>query len=300
MHTYVAQIGGVDVVTATVLFAGRASTLTGQHTVNWSFVAPPPPPPANDIDNDGVDNNIDTGFRRFSDGTTDGSITSTSGLTITVSDATDPAKGVTLTATGTGTATLSLCGGVYPVILTGPGTYTLTCTSVTLSVTGSPVIMPLSADVSVTVADGGVATIDETEPGVFTGAADAGSTGAVVVTVDGVDTTVAAGDTGTFPEPAVEPEEPVVEPEEPVVEPEPPVVEPAPNAFAEAASGGNFTSWVGGTIAIELALIGFEGQILNVWFWNGSIWLFYGPGLPDAVNSSFILVFGSVLWIVGA
>ncbi|PZC44171.1 MAG: hypothetical protein DK306_001933 [Chloroflexi bacterium] len=207
----------------------------------------------------------------------------------------------------TGAATFALCN--LDVSLNGGLVFA--CGSLSVAQTSGTGTITVNADTTVALTT--VATLTISDP-----AADGGvtitnattSTGAARVVTTGTSvTTLAAGESTTVgvtppvqepEEQVVEPEEPVVEPEDPVVEPDPPVVEPEPNAFAEAASGGNFSAWLGGTIAIELALIGFEGQILNVWFWNGSIWLFYGPGLPDAVNSSFILVFGSVLWIVGA
>ena len=124
-----------------------------------------------DADGDGIAEDIDTEADVFSDDFDDGagntgSITDRGGLTVTVTD--DPGNGVIIQAAGgAGMATVAVCDG-FQLTFTDGDAVTLSCGSVTVSVTEGSVELLLADGVSVVSIDsGGIATVtvtgDETE-----------------------------------------------------------------------------------------------------------------------------------------
>ena len=75
---------------------------------------------------------------------------------------------------------------------------------------------------------------------------------------------------------------------------------PTPTAFEELSPSGAYATWQDPEQSISDAIVGFEAQILIIWFWDGANWIVYAPSGPAALNSVFNLLPGAVLWVVGA
>ena len=186
---------GTHTITA-IVFDTELNALRGD-TNTYCVVSCDP-----DNDHDGIYNTVDpipngatTGFR--DDRTplpTTGSILDPAGLSVTVQDSPDPAAGVLVTVTGTGTqkATIEACG--LTLRMKVGTTSTETCASLIVEVAAGEVEVELGGGVTVvTVPTGGSAEITTVAAGVFT-VENLGTTD-VVVTADGVETTVAGGQT---------------------------------------------------------------------------------------------------------
>ena len=156
-------------------------------------------PPVTDIDGDGIPDNLDSDAGSgsappgFSDMSTTVPTTATvlSG-SVTVVDASDPAKGVRVTA-GPGGAVLSpVCGSSTAVEFEPSDSATITCHSIEIQdVSGGPVAVTVSGGAVVTFPDGTSGTVDSTPSGsaVVTGVSGDG----VTLTVGGLTTPVAEG-----------------------------------------------------------------------------------------------------------
>jgi len=117
------------------------------------------------------------------------------GYTVTVTDASDPADGVTVSVTGIGTAkvTMSVCGG-FTVRIAPGSTVTLTCGSIRAKVLqGSVELVTPDAAVTAAVGAGGQAELKNTGEVVVA----SGST-PVTVTAGGVSQTVSAGSSAAW------------------------------------------------------------------------------------------------------
>jgi hypothetical protein len=154
-----------------------------------------------DADHDGIIDSIDpdggTGASvgAFADSRTPptfGTITDPNGLTVQVTDATDPADGVSITTgSGTGPATLSVCG-FGTLAVAANSTVVLTCGSIKAQVvTGSASIAV--GGVVVNVPAGATGKVSDAGGGNFTVESLTGS--GITVTNNGVTTTVPTGGT---------------------------------------------------------------------------------------------------------
>lgn len=129
-----------------------------------------------------------------------GSIVSTAGLDVTVSDAPNP-EGVTITVGGAPVASgapiaqaeLSICG--FTVFLSPGTTATPTCGSLSLTVSSGTATVVLGGGLTTTVSipAGGEVTVTELADGSFTVAVEAAGTEPVSVTVDGTTVVIPAG-----------------------------------------------------------------------------------------------------------
>ncbi len=147
----------------------------------------PPTPPDPDLDDDGIENNVDpnptVASADFSDGAgTTGTITDRGGLTVTVANASP--GGVTVTTSGAGgPATVTACTG-FTVTIAAGSSITLTCGSITIAVaTGSATIVLGGGLTTVTILSGAAAQVALTPSGSYTVASLAGT---VTLVVDGV------------------------------------------------------------------------------------------------------------------
>jgi hypothetical protein len=156
-----------------------------------------------DDDGDSIFDSVDTQPLASSDdfedfalgGTSFGTILSRGGLTVSVTDAADPADGLLVTATGSGVALIRECGPFGFVFVPGGTSHIVTCSSITLEV----VVGPIEADfvgetggtAEVTLVTGDKITF---EPQTFTITND--STQPVVVEIEGHPVTI--GDDQTF------------------------------------------------------------------------------------------------------
>jgi hypothetical protein len=124
---------------------------------------------------------------------TTGSIVDNGGLTVTISNATDPADGVQVTVgSGSGTAKLSVCSG-FTLKLAAGSTAVVTCGSVTVKVAAGSVDIVLGGGVAtITVAAGDTAYVKLNADGSYLVKELAGSS-PLAVSVDGVTTTIAPG-----------------------------------------------------------------------------------------------------------
>ena len=171
-----------------------------------------------DTDSDGVANAIDGVFANgvftnqslvhssFTDqyvgGTTFGTVASLGGLVVAVTDAADPAKGVSIAASGggAGTAKVLLCDHPQAVLLLTSGdSLVATCGSVIASVISGTVTLRLGADTVVEIPALSGATITEGAPGQFTVQGSQESQGEIAVTVGGVTTSLAPGQSTNRP-----------------------------------------------------------------------------------------------------
>jgi len=161
---------------------------------------------APDIDGDGINNAVDTlpntPSSDFSDGTTTGTITAPGDQLVTVTNAVDPDKGVTITADPAGgvtPATVRLCGGLSEMSL-DPGDETVvTC--------GSIIVEVLNGTVEITfVADDGTSATTSLEPGdslvfvptTFTFTAPSTNPVPIVVLIEGEELSLEPGESKTM------------------------------------------------------------------------------------------------------
>jgi hypothetical protein len=126
---------------------------------------------------------------------TTGTIINNGGLSVTVADDANAADGVEITVGGgSGRATFTVCGGFTLRIAAG-STVTITCGSVRVKVTtGSAEIVLGGGLTVVTVPSGGDALVSTTGSGTYS-VRNFSSSVPVVVTVDGVQGTIAPGTT---------------------------------------------------------------------------------------------------------
>jgi hypothetical protein len=190
------------------------TSVAGTHTIEWRIwdtqlnvcshvhtyqVVDPSDP---DDDDDGIYDTIDTlpttPSSAFDDGRTPipttGQIVDPNGLSVTVQDAIGPAEGVRVVVTGTGPqkATLEICGNT--VRLTAGSDRPYTCASLIVGAGTGEVVVELGGGLTVvTIPTGGSAEITTITEDLFI-VDNLGSTD-VALTVDGVETTIAAGET---------------------------------------------------------------------------------------------------------
>lgn len=161
-----------------------------------------------DVDGDGTIDTVDadggTGSSpagSFTDDTGDGHVTvgtivDAAGLSIAISDATDPDGVRVAVGAGTGQATLSVCGG-FTIQIDAGSAITITCGSVTLEVaTGSARVVLGGGLTVVAIPADGAATVVDTGGETFS-VSNVGQVGgpAVTLTVDGVSTSISPGTT---------------------------------------------------------------------------------------------------------
>ena len=144
-----------------------------------------------DDDGDGVNDAVDAGGAAgtFTDNSlvppTTGQILDSAGLTVTIQDADNPAKGVRIEASGSGgPAVVQVCGG-YELEVSAGGSLVVTCHSVEVSdVTGGPVSVTVPGGLATASFPAGTSgTVNTTSSG---GATVTGASGAgVTLTVGG-------------------------------------------------------------------------------------------------------------------
>ena len=151
-------------------------------------------PPDPDADGDGVDDSIDIGVGQFDDGGgTAGSITDRAGLDVTVADVVAP-DGVRITVgAGAGKVTLSVCGG-FTLKVSAGSEVIVTCGSVKVEVVQGQAEVVLGGGLTVVSVPAGVTARVSQNPNGSYAVQNLGG-GNLTVTVDGVATTVAAGQT---------------------------------------------------------------------------------------------------------
>jgi Tol biopolymer transport system component len=147
-----------------------------------------------DGDGDGVLDSIDVGAGQFDDGGgTTGSIVDTVGLPVTIADVAAP-DGVKVTVgPGIGRATLRVCGG-FVVRVSAGSEVLVTCGSVKVAVTHGSAEVVLGDGLTVVSVPSGVTARVYEQPGGRYQVENLGG-GTVTVTIDGVATTVASGQT---------------------------------------------------------------------------------------------------------
>jgi alpha-tubulin suppressor-like RCC1 family protein len=153
-----------------------------------------PTPPSVDADGDGVEDSIDAGVGQFDDGAgTSGTITDRAGLEVTIADEAAP-DGVKVTVgPGIGKVTLSVCGGFTLKVAAG-SEVVVTCGSVKVEVLQGSAEVVLGGGLTViSVPSGVTAKVSQNPNGSYTTENLGG--GSLTVTIDGVQTTIAAGQT---------------------------------------------------------------------------------------------------------
>lgn len=185
----------VQYVTNDGMIVGTEQRPDGQVMAIWRVEGGAVDP---DADGDGVDDAIDTGDGTFTapPGTSGSIVSVPAGLTVTVTDALDPA-GVRIIVGGsfdlTERATVSVCG--YTATLSVSTDATFTCGSVLVGVAGGDVVVDLGNGDTVTVPVDAVAKVDQAPDGSFVLEVLEGE---VDVLLDGIATTVAEGTTTTL------------------------------------------------------------------------------------------------------
>jgi hypothetical protein len=175
---------------------GEETQLTSLGSNVWlSWQSVPPP---GDFDRDGIADALDpeptTRSTSFADAAgTSGSIQDAAGLAVTIEDAADPEGVRVVVGAGVGKVTLRVCGG-FVLKLAAGSEATISCGSVTVSVVEGEAevvlgeghaVVSLPADVTARVTDNGDGTFAVENLG----------GGPVTLTVGGVQTEVAAGET---------------------------------------------------------------------------------------------------------
>ena len=76
--------------------------------------------------------------------------------------------------------------------------------------------------------------------------------------------------------------------------------QPWPTSFDAVPSTGELRVWMADPILVTDALVGAEDQIVAVWIWFDWGWALYSPLLPEDSQFDFLLLPGSVIFVVGA
>lgn len=174
------------------LIAGSGYTNVGcsecQHALAWQLTV------SSDVDDDGVDDSVDTGAGAFDDGAgTSGSIIATAGLDVFVTDADDAGDGVKITVgPGSGKATFSICG--FTLKVSAASEVVVSCASIVVQVVEGSAEVELGGGTGViSVPQGGKAEVTDLGSMEFV-VENLGAT-TVTVTVDGDETSVSSGET---------------------------------------------------------------------------------------------------------
>jgi hypothetical protein len=198
VRTYTLSGSYVDALALETNVIGLAINALGRLLVTMPFVPEvrvfDPPVPV-DADHDGIADTIDAGLGAFDDHTgTTGSIVDAAGLGIFVTDARAP-DGVQITVgPGSGKATFSVCGLTLKVA--AGSTVVATCGSITAKIMAGSAEVVLGGGVTVvSIPAGATAKVSDLGGGLYTVQNIAGV--AVTVTVDGIQATVAAGQSST-------------------------------------------------------------------------------------------------------
>jgi hypothetical protein len=188
--------GGGAVIFGTMATNLIAGVTTPSNQLYYKVITPSNP----DGNGDGIDDTLQptgTPSGSFVDSSlsppTTGSIVTTGGLSVTVTDATNGADGVQIVVGGTsGQATFSVCGGFTLRIVAG-STVTVTCGSVRVKVTAGSAEVVLAGGLTVvTVPAGGDAKVTDTGGGTYS-VQNYSSSVSLGVSVDGVQGTIPPG-----------------------------------------------------------------------------------------------------------
>jgi YVTN family beta-propeller protein len=188
------DVGVVDTVTNVEVAAIPTPDGCGYDNVRSHIVMSPAGPVFSDADDDGVADSIDSGNGTFSDGTTSGTVVDAHGLQVRIEDVPNPSGVKIRIGPGSGQATFSLCASGYELQIAPESEVVVTCGSITVKVIAGVAHVRLSGDLAfVVVPSTTTVTIVNNSDGTYlvTNAADSATP--VVVTVDGVDTTILPG-----------------------------------------------------------------------------------------------------------
>jgi hypothetical protein len=154
-----------------------------------------PVPDSPDADGDGIDDSVDTGDGTFASGVTSGAITDAAGHSVTVAPEGSNEVRISVAGTGTARATLTVCG--FTLRLAPGSEVVVGCGSITVQVISGAAELVLGGGLTtVTVPAGVSATLKEQPDGGFSLTDVTG--GSLTVTVDGVSSTVQAGQSLTL------------------------------------------------------------------------------------------------------
>ncbi len=154
-----------------------------------------PVPDSPDADGDGIDDSVDTGDGTFANGVTSGAIPDAAGHSVTVGPEGADEVRISVAGTGTAQATFTVCG--FTLRLAPGSEVVVGCGSITLQVISGTAELVLGGGLTtVTVPAGVSATLEEQPDGGFSLTDVTG--GSLTVTVDGVSSTVQAGQSLTL------------------------------------------------------------------------------------------------------
>ncbi|HKY45140.1 MAG TPA: DUF5050 domain-containing protein [Pyrinomonadaceae bacterium] len=189
-----ADVGVVDTMMNVEVTAIPTPDGCGYDNVRSHIVMSPAGPVFSDADGDGIADLIDTGNGTFSDGTTSGTVVDAHGLQVRIEDVPSPSGVKIRIGPGLGQATFSLCASGYELQISPESEVVVTCGSITVKVVAGAARVRLSGDLAfVVVPQTTTVTIVNNSDGTYLVTNAAESSIAVVVTVDGVHTTISPG-----------------------------------------------------------------------------------------------------------